>query len=72
MLSAWYVGRAYYYFRKNGGIWGTAGPNQLTDNKYVKVGINLATAGATAAENKLDKVNDEEKIADVEAALVLK
>ena len=46
LLSAWYVGRSYYYFRKNGGIWGTAGPNDITDNKFVKAGMNAATSGA--------------------------
>ena len=72
ILSAYYVGRAYYYFRKNGGIWGTAGPEGVSDNKYVKAGIIAATTAADAVETKLDKDTEELKKTEEEQAEILK
>ena len=52
LMSVYFVGRAYYYFRKNGGIWGTSEEGRLAKAAH-KTGILLEKA-VVVAEKKLD------------------
>ena len=44
LMSVYFVGRAYYYFRKNGGIWGTGEDAKL--NKAMAKGGSLLNKAA--------------------------
>ena len=70
LLSVWFVGRAYYHFRKGGGIHGLASTRDLPEEKLLRKGVELAKKGAEKAEEQLDKEAAKEKTADLEANAV--
>ena len=70
IMAAYYVSRAYYYFRKNGGIHGLAGVNELPEERLMSKAKNLAGKGAEKLDKVLDKDTEKEKLADLEAAQV--
>ena len=54
-ITVFYCGRAYYYFRKTGGIHGVARTGDLPEEKLLKGAGKVAGAGATALDAQLDK-----------------
>lgn len=44
------VGKAYYFFRKTGGIWGTAGVKNLPEEQLIKRAHEVATPALEKAE----------------------
>ena len=64
------MGRAYFYFRKTGGIHGLASTRDLPEDKLLAKGVELAKKGAEKAEQALDKEAAKEKTADLEANAV--
>ena len=72
IISAYYVGRAYYYFRKNGGIHGLAKTDTLPEEKLLQKAGELAGKGAVLAEAAVDKQINKEKTDDAEADSVAK
>ena len=66
IMSVYFVGRAYFYFRKNGGIWGTAQTDNLIEDRMLQKGASLMKKGANVVENKIDESNIKEKTTDLE------
>tara|TARA_B110000285_G_C14898755_1_gene502151 strand:+ start:516 stop:764 length:249 start_codon:yes stop_codon:yes gene_type:complete len=54
LVSIYYLGRAYYYFRKTGGIKGL-NPTDLPEDKVLKHGKTVANKVAEVAHNKMDE-----------------
>ena len=55
IMSAYFVGRSYYYFRKNGGIWGTGEDAKIA--KAAAKASQLFNKAALVAENQIDKAD---------------
>ena len=61
LLSVFFVGKAYYYFRKNGGIWGTRGKERcLREGLIEKAGV-FVTNVAHRTEQRLDNETARER-----------
>ncbi len=67
-LGAYYISRSYYYFRKNGGIHGLKGGNGRPEERLYNKAKDLSQKGAEKLEAAIDKDNEKERLADLEAA----
>ena len=67
ILSIYYVGRAYFYFRKNGGIHGLKKTQGLPEEKMLEKAGELADKGA---KKVFDKQDAQDRADDLEAAQV--
>ena len=70
VCAAYYTARAYYYFRKTGGIHGLGGVKELPEEKMLAQAATLAAKGADKIDGALEKEAIKEKNADLEAAAV--
>lgn len=66
------VGKAYFFFRKTGGIWGTAGVQNLAEEKLLQKGHDLAAPVLEKGEHILDQDTRREQKHDLESAEVTK
>ena len=66
------VGKAYYFFRKTGGIWGTAGVKNLAEDKLIARAHEVAEPALQKAENIMDQDTQREQKHDLESAAVTK
>ena len=51
----YYVGRAYYYFRKTGGIKGLNPTKDLPEDKALRVGTKAVNLAVDQAHKKMDE-----------------
>jgi hypothetical protein len=58
LVTVYYCGRAYFYFRKTGGIHGVARTGDLPEERFVKGAGVIAGTGAAALNAQLSKDND--------------
>ena len=54
LITVYYCGRAYYYFRKTGGIHGVARTGDLPEERFAKGVGKVAGTGAAALSAQLD------------------
>ena len=54
-VTVYYCGRAYYYFRRTGGIKGTGNTKDLAEDKIMNGVGKVAGTGAAALSAQLDK-----------------
>merc|ERR1712195_469821 len=57
LVTVYYCGRAYFYFRKTGGIHGVARTGDLPEERAFKAAGKIAGTGADALGAQLDKDN---------------
>ena len=69
-ISAFYIGRAYYYFWATGGIHGLGDTQNVPGKELLVKAGEVAGKGVALAEAKLDKMDLEDKKADNEAQKV--
>ena len=55
LVTVYYCGRAYYFFRKTGGIKGTGATKDLPEDRLMAGAGQIANTGATALGAQLDK-----------------
>ena len=55
-INIYYIGKAYFYFRKTGGIKGDRRTTMLPEEKLAAKGKNLANKAGDYIENKVDQV----------------
>lgn len=70
MASVYYIGRAYYYFRKTGGIKGVARTGDLPEEQFANQVGNVANVAGGALSNALDKDEKAHAKADADHAAV--
>ena len=66
-LLLYFMGKAYWYYRKNGGLRGTE-PRHIPGGKVGSAVAKGAKAGAKMLERKIDEDNAYERMADLEDA----
>ena len=55
LITVYYCGRAYYFFRKTGGIKGTGATRDLPEDKIMSGAGKIVNTGAGALSAQLDK-----------------
>ena len=59
LVCIYYVGRAYYYFRKTGGIKGMNPTKDLPEDRALRAGKNAVNLAADKAHQKMDEADME-------------
>ena len=62
----YYVGRAYFYFRKTGGIKGLNPVHELPEERAARRAGKIAKKGAEMLEDRIDGEAAKEKLLDLE------
>ena len=61
-FNIFYIGKAYFNFRKTGGIKGDRSQyNKLPEEKYLEKAKDLANKGGEALEKRIDAADEEKK-----------
>ena len=71
LVCIYYLGRAYYYFRKTGGIKGMNPTHDLPEDKALKHGKAIAGKVADVAHNQMDKA-EKKDVENDDAFLAIK
>mmetsp|Transcript_13308 Transcript_13308/g.22602 ORF Transcript_13308/g.22602 Transcript_13308/m.22602 type:complete len:187 (-) Transcript_13308:41-601(-) len=72
VTGVYYIGKAYFYFRKTGGIHGFRGTADLPEERLLAKSNELFKKGAEKVESAIDKDNEREKKDDLEGVTVQK